>query len=97
MEANYKQRGWFSTSSVKLVMSLHQTSNIPSSSTVHYDSSVNTSRSSSVASVRRKNDGNLDHPRNIYNGQDKFLTGDESIDARAASYISSVRQRFRLE
>ncbi|KAI5562957.1 hypothetical protein POPTR_015G098500v4 [Populus trichocarpa] len=96
MEANYKQRGWFSTSSVKLVMSLHQASN-PSSSTVHYDSSVNPSRSSSVASVRRKNDGNLDHPHNIYNGQDKFLTGDESIDARAASYISSVRQRFRLE
>ncbi|KAG6747217.1 hypothetical protein POTOM_049602 [Populus tomentosa] len=88
MEANYKQRGRF-TSSVKLVMSLHQASN-PSSSTVHYDSSVNPSSSSSVASVRRQNDGNLDHPRYIYNG-------DESIDARAASYISSVRQRFRLE
>ncbi|KAJ6760945.1 hypothetical protein OIU79_025733 [Salix purpurea] len=84
MEANYTQGGF--TSSGKLViMSLLQASN-PSSFTVHYDNSVNSSLSSSIASVRRQNDGgNLD------------LASDESIDFKAASYISSVRQRFLLE
>ncbi|KAF9668044.1 hypothetical protein SADUNF_Sadunf15G0086100 [Salix dunnii] len=95
MEANYKQRGF--TSSGKLVMSLLQASN-PSSFTVHYGNSVNSSLSSSVASVSRQNGGNLKHPRNVNNGREEILASDhESIDAKAASYISSVRQRFRLE
>ncbi|CAK7336736.1 unnamed protein product [Dovyalis caffra] len=95
MEANYMQRGF--TSNGRLVMSLYQAPT-PSSSTVHYVSAVNSSQSSSVASVTRYNDGNLGHPRNSNNGQDEFpSTIDETIDAKAASYISSVRKRFRLD
>ncbi|CAK7336740.1 unnamed protein product [Dovyalis caffra] len=95
MEAKYRQRGF--TSNGRLVMSLYQAPT-PSSSTVHYFSAENSSQSSSVASVTRYNDGNLGHLRNTTNGQDEFLsTIDETIDAKAAIYISSVRQRFRLD
>ncbi|KAG5234272.1 hypothetical protein OIU76_000403 [Salix suchowensis] len=86
MEANYKQRGFAGNG--KLVMSLYQASDPSSSSTVHHVRLVNPDQSSvSIFSEAKANNNN---------GRDGFLA-DQSIDVKAASYISTVRQRFGVE
>ncbi|KAJ6764237.1 hypothetical protein OIU74_023171 [Salix koriyanagi] len=89
MEANYKQRGFAGNG--KLVMSLYQASDPSSSSTVHHVRLVNPDQSSVSIFSEAKANNNKNN-----NGRDGFLA-DQSIDVKAASYISTVRQRFGVE
>lgn len=75
----------------KLVMSSYQAPK--ASSAVHiYDKSFVGHPQVEKVSYIRSGVGN-----NSYSPGDFLHASDESIDARAASYISSVQQRFRLE
>ncbi|KAJ6672225.1 hypothetical protein OIU85_013562 [Salix viminalis] len=93
MEASYKQRGFAGNG--RLVMSLYQASDPSSSSTVHHVRLVNPDQSSSVSSVSIFSEAKANNNKNN-NGRDGFLA-DQSIDVKAASYISTVRQRFGVE
>ncbi|KAK1258997.1 hypothetical protein QJS04_geneDACA015451 [Acorus gramineus] len=89
MESSHKQRGFMRA---KLATSLNRTSNSSS-----FSGNIKRSATSSIPSIGYivKND---EKPSMVIKGDGTELDGgDDSIDKRAAMYISCVQQRFRLE
>ncbi|KAG6716238.1 hypothetical protein I3842_04G038700 [Carya illinoinensis] len=86
MEANRKRRGFVKGK----LMPFHGSATKPSSTVQYISSKVKLNQSSPSTADPL---GFLCKYENLYGS----LAADESVDTKAATYISSVRERFKLE